>query len=251
MNRGPRSEGRETDPLRAELEELLALTAHELHEPLRKISTFGKLLRDRTGRSLDAESLDYVARMERAADRMRSTLDCVIALARVPRGLPFVTIDLGEVVTSAIDKMRQRIDESRAVVHVADLPSIEGDPFQMQQLFEQLLDNAVKFAREGAAPVIHIDAIAAPGAADTCEVRVSDNGQGFEDAHAERIFRPFERLHGRGKYPGAGLGLAICRKIAERHGAELTARGTPGEGAVLTLTIATRAPRPPAAGDLP
>jgi len=249
MNRGPRSEGREADPLRAELEELLALTAHELHEPLRKIATFGQLLRDRSGHVLDAESLDYVTRMERAAVRMRSTLDCVIALARVPRGLPFVTIDLGEVVRSAIDKMRPHIDASRAAVHVADLPSIEGDPFQMQQLFEHLLDNAVKFQREGVAPVIHVDAIAAPGVGGTTEIRVADNGEGFDDVHAERIFLPFERLHGRGKYPGAGLGLAICRKIAERHGAELTARGAKGEGAVVTLTVRTSPPRPAVAGD--
>lgn len=250
MNRGPRSEGRDADPLRAELEELLALTAHELHEPLRKIATFGQLLRDRSGEVLDAESLDYVTRMERAAVRMRSTLDCVIALARVPRGLPFVTIDLGEVVSSAIDKLRPHIDASRAAVHVADLPSIEGDPFQMQQLFEHLLDNAVKFHREGVAPVIHVDAITAPGG-DKAEIRVADNGQGFDDVHAERIFLPFERLHGRGKYPGAGLGLAICRKIAERHGAELTARGAPGEGAIVTLTIRTRPPRPLLAGEGP
>lgn len=250
MSRGTRAEGQEFDPLRAELEEILALTAHELHEPLRKITTFGHLLRDRASGALDDESLDYIARMERAADRMRSTLDGVIVFARVPRGLPFVTIDLGEVVISAVEKMRARLEETRGAVHVGRLPSIEGDPFQMQLFFEHLLDNAVKFAREGVPPVIHVDAVALEEGG-VSDVRIADNGQGFEDIHAERIFRPFERLHGRGKYPGAGLGLAICRKIAERHGAQLTAHGEPGEGAVLTLTIATTKPRSPAAGDLP
>ena len=249
MGRGPRSDGREADPFRAELEELLALTAHELHEPLRKITTFGQMLRDRAGTALDDESLDYVARMERAADRMRGTLDCVIALARVPRGLPFVTIDLGEVVDTAIEKVRARLDAAGASVRVSSLPSIEGDPFQMQQLFEQLLDNAVKFRREGVAPVIHVEAIAVTDRPSAAEIRVADNGLGFDDEHAERIFRPFERLHGRGKYPGAGLGLAICRRIAERHGAAISARGTLGEGAVVSLLVTTCAPPPPSGDD--
>ncbi len=243
MQRGPRSEGRDGDPLPPELEELLALTAHELHEPLRKISTFGEMLRQHAGDALDEESLDYVTRMERAADRMRSTLGSVIAFARVPRGLPFVTIDLGEVVAGAIDKLRERIQLATAQVVVADLPAIEGDPFQMQQMFEQLLDNAIKFRREDVAPRVHIDATAAAAGDGGHAVRIADNGLGFEEQYRERIFRPFERLHGRGKYPGAGLGLAICRKIAERHGGHLTASCAPGEGAVLTLELPAARPR--------
>jgi signal transduction histidine kinase len=154
-----------------------------------------------------------------------------------------VTIDLGEVVAGAIDKLRGAIDAATAEVVVADLPAIEGDPFQMQQMFELLLDNAIKFRREGVPPLVRIDAAPVPGEDGAHAVRIADNGLGFEEQYGERIFRPFERLHGRGKYPGAGLGLAICRKIAERHGGHLTARGEPGEGSILTLVLPAARPR--------
>ncbi|MEZ4300678.1 MAG: ATP-binding protein [Polyangiaceae bacterium] len=235
MNREPKALVGDDDPLELDLEELLALTAHELHEPLRKISAFGEMLKDRAGPSMDAESLDYLERIERATGRMRTTLTRVIAFARVPRGLPFVTIDLGEVVAGAIEKQREPIAQAGARVEVGPLPSIDGDPFQMQLLFEQLLDNSVKFRREDVPLVVKIDAPGPPSGWQ--EVRVADNGEGFDDTYAERIFRPFERLHGRGKFDGAGLGLSICQKIAQRHGGRVAARGTPGEGAVMTVTL--------------
>ncbi len=229
-------------PRDLDLEELLALTAHELHEPLRKITAFGELLRQRAGAALDDESRDYLARIDRATERMRSTLMRVISFARVPRGLPFVTIDLGEVVVGAVDKVRDALDEAGAKVEIGALPPIEGDPFQMQQLFEQLLDNAIKFRRDEVPLLVRVDAEVASAEADRHAIRVEDNGQGFDDVYAHRIFRPFERLHGRGKHAGSGLGLAICQKIAERHGGTMEAHGAPGHGAVFTLFV------PPARG---
>jgi light-regulated signal transduction histidine kinase (bacteriophytochrome) len=233
------------DPLAPGLEELLSLTAHELHEPLRKIATFGELLKQHAGPALDAESLDYLERMQRATERMRTTLDCVLAFARVPRGLPFVTLDLAEVVASALEKLSPRIAAAGAAVDVGALPLIEGDPFQMQEVFEQLLDNALKFRREGVPPVVRIDSGSGPHHGQTCHlVRVADNGQGFENTYAERIFRPFERLHGRGKYSGAGMGLSICREIVQRHGARIEAYGTPDDGAVFTIAVPAPAGKP-------
>lgn len=220
-----------------DLEELLALTAHELHEPLRKITAFGDMLRQHAGDTLDEESRDYLARIDRATERMRTTLTRVIAFARVPRGLPFVTIDLGEVVAGAVEKVRAPLEEAGGSIEIAPLPAIEGDPFQMQQLFEQLLDNSIKFRRDDVPLLVRVDADVAKDEGDRHAIRVTDNGQGFDDAYAPRIFRPFERLHGRGKHSGSGLGLAICQKIAERHGGTMEARGTPGEGAVLTLRV--------------
>lgn len=220
-----------------DLEELLALTAHELHEPLRKITAFGDMLRQRAGDALDDESRDYLTRIDRATERMRSTLTRVIAFARVPRGLPFVTIDLGEAVAGAVEKVRGSLEEAGGSIEIGALPSIEGDPFQMQQLFELLLDNCIKFRRDDVPLHVRVDAEIAKAEGDRHAIRVTDNGQGFDDAYAHRIFRPFERLHGRGKHAGSGLGLAICQKIAERHGGTMDAHGTPGEGAVLTLRI--------------
>lgn len=242
MQRAARGGTAKEDLLAPGLEELLALTAHELHEPLRKIAAFGELLRQRAGPVLDDESLDYLGRIERASDRMRTTLALVIAFARVPRGLPFVTIDLGEAATGALDKVRDAAVACNARVEIAELPSIQGDPFQMQQLFELLLDNAIKFRRDDVPLVVRIEP-ASDGDGDTVAVRLSDNGQGFENTYAERIFQPFERLHPRGKYAGAGMGLAICQKIAERHGGHIEARGAPGEGAVFTIFLPAPAQR--------
>ncbi|MBK8254682.1 MAG: hypothetical protein IPK82_18715 [Polyangiaceae bacterium] len=233
MDRQSESEADAPDPSELDLEELLSLTAHELHEPLRKISAFGDMLKEHAGPALDRESLDYLERIERATERMRTTLSRVIAFARVPRGLPFVTIDLEETAFSAVEKLRDAINMTGGTVVVEPLPFIAGDPFQMQQLFEQLLDNAMKFRKPEEAPVVKITTLPDPPAG-LCAVRISDNGEGFDNVYAERIFRPFERLHGKGKYPGAGLGLAICQKIARRHGGKVIANGTPGVGAVFT-----------------
>lgn len=223
------------------LDELLSLTAHELHEPLRKMAAFGELLRQHAGPVLDEESLDYLARMQRATERMRTTLARMLAFARVTQGLPFAPIDLGEVAACASESLQARVEAAGATVEVGALPSITGDPFQMQELFEQLLDNALQFRREGVPPRIQITA---ETTADGFHlIHIADNGQGFDDAYAERIFRPFERLHGRGKLAGAGMGLSICRKIAERHGGRLVAAGKPEEGAVLTLTLPAQADR--------
>jgi signal transduction histidine kinase len=237
MQRAARGGTAKEDLLAPGLEELLALTAHELHEPLRKIAAFGELLRQRAGPALDEESLDYLRRIERASERMRTTLALVIAFARVPRGLPFVNIDLGEAATGALEKVREAAAACDARIEIAELPSIQGDPFQMQQLFELLLDNAIKFRREDVQLVVRIDAPPRESESDEVAVRVTDNGQGFENAYAARIFQPFERLHPRGKYSGAGMGLTICQKIAERHGGHIEARGAPGEGAVFTLFL--------------
>lgn len=244
MNREMKSLAGEDDPLSPDLEELLALTAHELHEPLRKIAAFSDLLKQRAGQPLDDEGLDYVQRIERASERMRSTLTRVIAFARVPRGLPFVTIDLGEAAAGAVEKLRESITAAGASVEIGPLPAVDGDPFQMQQLFEQLFDNAVKFRRPDVPLAVHVSAAATASDAGIHEIHVADNGEGFDDGYAERIFRPFERLHGRGQFSGAGLGLSICRKIARRHGGDVTAHGTPGEGAVFTLALPAPKSRP-------
>lgn len=248
MNREPKNLAGDDEPPAPDLEELLALTAHELHEPLRKISAFGDLLKQRAGRTLDEESLDYLARIERATERMRSTLTRVISFARVPRGLPFVTIDLREAATGAAEKLHDAVTAAGATIDVGPLPAASGDPFQMQQLFEQLFDNAIKFRRADVPLVVRVDAAPAPADPAFHEIRVADNGQGFDDVYAARIFRPFERLHGRGQFAGAGLGLSICQKIARRHGGDLVAHGVPGEGAVFTLRLPvangrTRAPQ--------
>jgi light-regulated signal transduction histidine kinase (bacteriophytochrome) len=129
------------------------------------------------------------------------------------------------------------ISEAGAEVEVAPLPAIQADPLQMRQLAQNLVSNAVKFRREGVPPVVRVDGEVADG---KVRIAVADNGIGFDERYSMRIFRVFERLHGRGEYPGTGIGLALCRKIAERHGGGIVAEGRPGEGATFTVTLPVR-----------
>jgi light-regulated signal transduction histidine kinase (bacteriophytochrome) len=126
------------------------------------------------------------------------------------------------------------IEEAGARVDVSPLPEVEADPVQMRQLVQNLISNAVKFRREGTHPEIYISG---ETVGDKVTLRIGDNGIGFDERYGERIFGVFKRLHGRDAYPGTGIGLALCRKIAERHGGTITARGVPGEGATFTVTL--------------
>ena len=154
-------------------------------------------------------------------------------------------MNLDVVSQEVVSDLEVHIQETGAKVEVADLPTIEADPTQMRQIFQNLIGNALKYRREAVAPVIQIsaevlDGVAGPanGTPDKlCRIRIEDNGIGFEPEFADRIFGIFQRLHGRGEYEGTGVGLAICRKIAERHGGTITAQAQPGEGATFTVTL--------------
>ena len=130
-----------------------------------------------------------------------------------------------------------RIDEVQATVEIGDLPTIEADPLQMRQLLQNLIGNALKFRRDDEPPVVRVTAEKGDG---LWRITVADNGIGFDRRQAERIFGVFQRLHGRTAYEGTGIGLAICRKIAERHGGTITADGVPGAGATFTVTLPER-----------
>jgi signal transduction histidine kinase len=118
---------------------------------------------------------------------------------------------------------------------VADLPTLQAEPSQMRQLFQNLLSNALKFHREGVPPVVKV--YTAPASPETIEIRVEDNGIGFDDAYLEKVFQPFTRLHGRSEYEGSGIGLAVCRKIMERHGGSLTAASQEGQGSTFIIKL--------------
>jgi signal transduction histidine kinase len=219
----------------AELEQFASIASHDLKEPLRKVQTFTQQLSDKDGAHLSEEGRDYLHRATSAGRRMQDLIDDLLKFSRVAtQGRPFEQVDLTAVANGAVSDLETVIHDSGGSVEVGELPTVTADPLQMRQLVQNLLSNALKFHREGVPPRVEINGQVRGRFA---ELQVSDNGIGFETRYQTRIFRVFERLHGRGAYPGTGIGLALCRKIVDRHGGTITADSTPGEGSTFTVTL--------------
>jgi len=234
-----------------ELEQFAYVASHDLQEPLRKIQAFGGRLRARCADSLGPQGLDYLERMEGAAERMQALIGDLLAFSRVTsKARPYAAVHLGDVARAVLADLQVRVETSGGRVELGELPTIEADPTQMRQLLQNLIGNALKFRRPGVAPVVTIAAAVPEGGArgapaaggPLVELRVADNGIGFDEKYLDRIFTPFQRLHGRGEYEGTGMGLAICRKIAERHGGSITARSAVNEGTTFVVTLPVHHP---------
>jgi PAS domain S-box-containing protein len=226
----------------SELEQFAYVASHDLQEPLRKIQAFGERLNAKCADAISDQGRDYLKRMQNAAKRMQVLINDLLTFSRITtRPNPAAPVNLKRVVREVLLDMDFRIEQTQGRVEVGDLPVIEGDSMQMRQLFLNLIANALKFYREDAAPVVKIrseifkDSKKKTGA--FCRIFVEDNGIGFEETYAERIFGVFQRLHGRGVYDGTGIGLAVCRKIVERHGGSIRANSAPGQGSVFTITL--------------
>jgi PAS domain S-box-containing protein len=219
-----------------ELENFAFIASHDLQEPLRKIEGFGKLLAEKANPGLSENERLYVQRMQSAAERMREMIDDLLALSRVSSaGNPFVAVDLNRVIKAVIDDLEFRVKQTHGHISMDDLPTIMADPIQMQQLFQNLIGNALKFSRHDETPVVKIYSRAS--SAGRVEICVEDNGIGFDTAQADRLFQPFQRLHGRSEYEGTGIGLSICRKITERHGGSIRAWSEPGKGSTFLVDL--------------
>jgi signal transduction histidine kinase len=235
-----------------ELQDFAYVVSHDLQEPLRKIQAFGDRLVTRYEGAFDDRGRDYLARMQDAAARMQALINDLLTLSRVAtRGRPFEPVGLGVVVREVVSDLETRIEETGAQVDVGELPSLEADPMQMRQLFQNLIGNALKFGRDAVPPRISV-AAAGPGEQEPSleatpedlhyRITVRDNGIGFEEKHCDRIFAPFQRLHARTECEGTGMGLAICRRIVDRHGGEISATGVPGQGSVFTVSLPAKRP---------
>jgi PAS domain S-box-containing protein len=217
-----------------ELEQFAFMASHDLQEPLRKIQVFGDLLAERA-ETLNARELEYVGRMRNAAGRMREMVSGLLQLSRVnTQGTPFLTVNLSQVTAGALSDHVEQIEKTHGVVEVAPLPTVTGDPLQLRQLMQNLIGNALKYHRLDEFPRVRIYA---EQSAEDVKIFVQDNGIGFEQENAERIFQPFQRLVGRSQFEGSGMGLAICRKIVERHGGEINVQSKPGEGTTFIVTL--------------
>jgi light-regulated signal transduction histidine kinase (bacteriophytochrome) len=232
-----------------ELEEFAAVASHDLQEPLRKIQAFGDRLKTKCGPALGETGNDYLERMLDAAGRMRILLQDLLTLSRVTsKAQPFALVNLETIVREVGSDLEVRIEQGGAKVKIEPLPTIEADSLQMRQLFQNLIANALKFQRPGAPPEVVISAKTfvmsarqIPGAEpgdEVCEIAVRDNGIGFDGKkYGDKIFQVFQRLHSRDQYEGTGIGLAVCRKIALRHGGAISAKSAEGEGATFSVTL--------------
>jgi len=226
----------------SELQEFAYAASHDLQEPLRKIQAFGERLNNKCYDALDDTGRHYLERMVDAATRMRRLIDDLLSYSRVnSKTTSFLPVELSTVIADVLSDLEPRITAENATIRVGEMPAIEADPGQMHQLFLNLVATSLKFRRPGVQPSISIEGSVEVGENGAmARIAVADNGVGFEPRHAERIFGMFERLHGRDEFDGTGVGLATCRKIAERHAGELTAWGEPDSGAVFTLLLPVR-----------
>lgn len=231
----------------SELQQFASIASHDLQEPLRKIQTFSNRLKDKYSTELTDQGRDYLKRMQNAAERMQTLIDDLLILSRVTtKAQPFVAVNLNQITQEVLSDLEIRIQQCDNCVTVSELPTIDADPVQMRQLLQNLISNALKFHYPGQTQLIKVysqklenteNTTRGSSSLEWLEIIVEDNGIGFDEKYLDRIFNVFQRLHTRSEYEGTGMGLAICRKIAERHGGSITGKSTLGQGAKFIVTL--------------
>ncbi len=219
-----------------ELADFAFIASHDLQEPLRKIQTFGHMLNKRYSSALGTVGRDFMDRMIKAASRMSDLIRALLDYSRTGTSLlNYMPVSLSEVARQAASDLEFLIHEARGSVKIGEMPTVEADAALLRQLLQNMIENAIKYRKESEPPRVKIYGnVAGP----LCHIFVEDNGIGFDERYRREIFKPFERLHGRNSpYSGTGMGLAICMKIAARHGGDITVNSTPGRGATFIVTL--------------
>ncbi len=232
-----------------DLEQFAYIASHDLQEPLRKIMAFGDRLSNKYGEQLGSDGQFYLSRMLDAANRMKVLMENLLSYSRIStKEEPFELVDLGITIESILSDLEMKIQDVDADITMSPMPTLNALPTQMQQLFQNLISNALKFVRPNVKAVIAIEAtevdikeislLGFPFKNNKYyKVTVTDNGIGFDNEYAEKIFLIFQRLHGRSEFEGTGLGLAICKKIVDNHQGFITAKGELDKGAVFTVYL--------------
>jgi len=218
----------------AELEQFAYVASHDLQEPLRMVSSYTQLIQRRYGDKLDGDAKEFMHYVVDGAARMKQLIEDLLAYSRVgTKGKEFRDIELEAALKRAVTNLRAAIEEAGAAVTWDPLPRVRGDDGQLAQLFQNLIGNALKFRGAGV-PRVHVSAAEQE---QEWEISVRDNGIGIEPQYFERIFMVFQRLHTKGEYPGTGIGLAICKKVVERHGGAIWVTSQPGAGSEFHFTL--------------
>lgn len=233
-----------------DLADFAKVASHDMQEPLRKVTAFSSRLLEELQGTLSDKAQFYLDRITDAVDRMGDMIRDLLAYSRLDsRERVLARVDLATTFAQVRSDLEYTIQQAGASVEIGEMPTIEADGAQLRQLFLNLLSNALKFTRPNVAPIVRVtcteveNQMGATPPLRTYRISVADNGIGFDERHLERIFTIFKRLHGRGTYEGTGIGLAICRRIVERHGGRITASSQPGEGATFIITIPELQPR--------
>lgn len=228
-----------------ELQQFSWVVSHDLKEPIRKIEMFIKMIKERYLTD-DEKALDYVDRTVRAAQRMSKLITDLLDYSRLSSDVAPEQTDINAVVDEVVTDLDYLIEEGNAIVIKKDLPKVTGVPSQLRQVFQNLLSNSLKFTKKDISPIIQISGeiiadkhIDAPedASGEYCRITVKDNGIGFDEQYLDKIFIIFQSLNDRKKYEGTGIGLAIAKKIIEKHNGLISAKSTPGEGATFLIVL--------------
>ena len=230
-----------------ELERFASIASHDLQEPLRKIQAFSDRLRDKFMVELPDTGRDYLERIRGAAKRMQDLINDLLVFSRLSaREQVYSRVNLSKIAKSVLSDLEVRIEETNGKVELGELPTIDADPVHMRQLLQNMIGNALKFTRPDTPPVINVTAEVVPAqdseGEDMLQLVIADNGIGIEPRHHDRIFGIFERLHGRGKYEGTGVGLAVCSKIVDQHHGTIKVSSVVGEGTSFMIMLPMRQP---------
>lgn len=229
-----RRQARELERSNAELEHFAYVASHDLQEPLRMVASYTQLLARRYKGQIDSDADEFIAYAVSGVTRMQALINDLLAYSRVnSRGNPFEPVDSSFIVDQVLSNLQEAVGDSSAVVTYDALPTVLSDSMQLTQLFQNLIGNAIKFHGENP-PLIHLSA---EQRADDWLFSIRDNGIGVDPQYAERIFLLFQRLHSRHEYPGTGIGLAVCKRIVERHGGSIWVDSEPGKGSTFYFTI--------------
>ncbi|WP_243369829.1 ATP-binding protein [Geotalea sp. SG265] len=225
--------------LNKELEQFAYVASHDLQEPLRMVTSYLKLLKQKYRERLDEKADAYIDFAVDGGIRMQKLIEGLLAYSRFSRGGEFRPVEMNGVFAAAVANLDTVIGESSATVTRDELPTVNGDEIQLQQLLQNLISNAVKYRDREKKPAVHVSA---ERQQDQWMISVRDNGIGIDPDHFDRIFQIFQRLHSSEEYPGTGIGLASCKKIVERHEGRIWVQSKPGEGSVFFFTLPTATP---------
>jgi len=231
-----------------ELTSFTHVASHDLQEPLRKIQTFSNRILDKEYENFPAKIRDYFQRIISASERMQNLITSLLNYSRANTSdIVYVPTDLNVVVEDVKNSLRELIEENDAVIETSSLPVLDIIPIQLNQLFSNLIINAIKYRKPDQPPLIRTSAKTVCGneirmqtssrSDNYCEIKISDNGIGFQEQYADKIFELFQRLHGRAEYEGTGIGLAICKKIVQNHHGFIKATGEPGVGSTFNIYL--------------